>query len=69
MSSFKNKAQGKFHEVKGEVLQKAGEISRNPKLQVKGAVDVLKGKAQQTIGEAQKEVSKKLKEVSKKIKK
>ena len=49
MSSFKNKAKGKMNEVKGEVLQKAGEIARDPKLQVKGAVDALKGKAQQQL--------------------
>jgi len=42
-SSNQDKAEGKFHEVKGKVKEYAGKISDNPKLEAEGTVEKITG--------------------------
>jgi uncharacterized protein YjbJ (UPF0337 family) len=53
-SSTKDKMKGSFHEAKGKVREVAGEITDNPKLEVKGKVEKIAGKAQKKIGQVKK---------------
>ena len=53
-SSIRDKAEGALHQVKGKVKEVAGKISDNPKLQHKGSVEKIAGKAQKKIGQAKK---------------
>jgi uncharacterized protein YjbJ (UPF0337 family) len=57
-SSTRDKAEGKFHEVKGALKECAGELSDNPKLQAKGTAERLAGKAQKKVGECKKVLGK-----------
>jgi uncharacterized protein YjbJ (UPF0337 family) len=41
--STKNKVQGKFHEMKGKVRAKAGQLTNNPGLQAEGIVEEAAG--------------------------
>jgi len=52
--STKDKATGKFHEVKGEVKEKLGRATRNPNLEAEGAGETLGGKLQKKIGQVEK---------------
>jgi uncharacterized protein YjbJ (UPF0337 family) len=54
--STNNKAAGKLHEVKGAIKQKAGEITKNRKLQAAGMAEKNAGKVQNVIGKIQKAV-------------
>ena len=42
------------HEVKGAVKEAAGKITDNPKLEAKGKVEKIAGKAQGKVGEVKK---------------
>ena len=53
-SSTKDKTEGTFHEVKGKIKEVAGKLTDNPKLEAKGTVEKLTGKAQAKIGQAKK---------------
>jgi len=53
-SSTKDKMKGTYHEVKGKVREVAGEITDNPKLEAKGKVEKIAGKAQKKIGQFKK---------------
>ena len=48
----KNQVKGIIDDVAGTVKRKAGELSDNPKLQLKGVVQQAKGKAEGTWGKA-----------------
>jgi uncharacterized protein YjbJ (UPF0337 family) len=50
-SSTKDQIEGKFHELKGDVKQKAGQATDNPKLETKGLSEKLGGKVQKKVGE------------------
>jgi len=50
-SSTKDKAEGKYHEVKGKIKEMAGELTDNPKLEAEGTSEKLAGKVQKKIGE------------------
>ena len=50
-SSTKDQIEGKFHELKGDVKQKAGQATDNPKLETKGLSEKLAGKVQKKVGE------------------
>ena len=52
----KDEIKGKFNRAKGAVKQKAGELTDNPSLEAEGAVDQLKGEAQETFGAAKRKV-------------
>jgi uncharacterized protein YjbJ (UPF0337 family) len=53
-SSMKDKVKGTFHEAKGKVKEMAGEITDNPKLEAKGNVEKIAGKAQKKFGQVKK---------------
>jgi len=57
-SSTKDKAEGKYHEVKGKIKEMAGELTDNPELEAEGTTEKIAGKVQKKIGEV-KEVFKK----------
>jgi len=49
-SSRQDRAEGKFHVMKGKFKEYAGQISDNTKLEAEGAVEKLTGRAQENIG-------------------
>ena len=52
--STKDKAKGKFHEVKGEVKEEVGRATNNPDLEAEGQVEKIGGKVQKKIGQVEK---------------
>jgi len=53
-SSTKDKAEGKYHEVKGKIKEMAGELTDNPELEAEGTTEKIAGKVQKKIGEVKK---------------
>jgi len=53
-SSTKDKAKGKFHEVKGKVKEKVGRATNDPDLEAEGQVEKIGGKIQKKIGQVKK---------------
>ena len=49
--STKDQIEGKFHEVKGKVKEKAGQVINNPDLEAEGKSENLAGKVQKKIGQ------------------
>ena len=47
---------GKFHEFKGAIKQKAGELTKNPNLEANGRVEKNAGKVQNAVGKIEKAV-------------
>jgi uncharacterized protein YjbJ (UPF0337 family) len=56
--STKDKAKGTYHELKGNVKQKVGGATNNPRLQAEGLGEKLAGKLQKAIGKVEKVVGK-----------
>jgi len=56
--STKDKAEGKFHEMKGNVKEKAGRLTNNPGLEAEGTVEKAAGKVQGIIGQVEKALEK-----------
>jgi uncharacterized protein YjbJ (UPF0337 family) len=54
--STDDKTTGKFHEVKGAIKQKAGEITKNPNLEADGRAEKNAGKVQKVVGKIEKAV-------------
>ena len=52
-SSTKDKAEGKFHEMKGKVKKQAGQLTNNPRLEAEGTVKKTAGKVQKEIGQVE----------------
>ena len=52
--STDDKATGKLHEVKGAIMQKAGEVTGNSNLAAKGNVEKNAGKVQNVVGKVEK---------------
>jgi len=52
--STKDKAEGKFHEVKGKVKEKVGQVTDNPDLEGEGMGEKIAGKVQKKIGQLEK---------------
>ena len=52
--SARNKAKGKFHEVKGKIKEKIGRATNNPRLEAEGKTEKLGGKVQKKIGQVEK---------------
>ena len=50
-SSTKDRIEGKFHEMKGKVKEKAGQVIDNPDLVAEGQSENLAGKVQKKIGQ------------------
>jgi uncharacterized protein YjbJ (UPF0337 family) len=47
----KDQVKGKFHEVKGKVKKKVGQVINNPDLEAEGQSENLTGKVQKKIGQ------------------
>lgn len=56
--STKDKARGKYHEVKGKVKEKVGRATNNPDLEAEGQVEKISGKVQKKIGQVEKVLGK-----------
>ena len=56
--STKDQIKGKFHEVKGEVKKKAGQVTNNPDLKAEGQAENLAGKVQKKVGQIEKVIEK-----------
>ena len=52
--STEDKAKGTFHEVKGKVKEKVGQVTNNPDLEAEGLVEKIGGKVQKKIGQVEK---------------
>jgi uncharacterized protein YjbJ (UPF0337 family) len=52
--STKDKAKGKFHEVKGKLKEKVGKATHNPDLEGEGQGEKIGGKVQEKIAEVEK---------------
>ena len=50
----KDQIEGKLHEVKGTLQEKAGQITNNPDVAAKGQAEKLSGKIQGKIGQIEK---------------
>jgi uncharacterized protein YjbJ (UPF0337 family) len=53
-SSNRDKVEGAFHEATGKVREMAGKITDNPKLEAKGKIEKIAGKAQKKVGQVKK---------------
>ena len=49
-----DKIEGKFHEAKGAVKEKAGQIMNDPNLKAKGQAEKDAGKVQNKVGDVKK---------------
>ena len=56
--STKDEAEGKFHEVKGKVKEKAGQLTNNPRLEADGTVEKVGGKVQGIVSQVEKALEK-----------
>ena len=56
--STTDQAEGKFHEVKGKIKEKAGQLTNNPRLQAEGIVEKTAGKVQGILGQVEKSLEK-----------
>lgn len=56
--STKDKAKGKFHEVKGNVKEKVGRVTNNPDLEAEGLGEKIGRKLRQKIGRVEKVLGK-----------
>jgi len=52
--SSKDKAKGKFYEIKGKVKVKIGRAANNPKLEAEGQGEQFGGKVRRKIGQVEK---------------
>ena len=52
--STKDQAAGKFHELKGKVKEKAGQLTNDPKLADDGQAEQIAGTVQKKIGQVEK---------------
>ena len=57
-ASTKDRIEGKFHEVKGKVKQKAGHAVGNPNVESEGQAENIAGKVQRKIGQVEKVLEK-----------
>ncbi len=52
--STKDKAEGKFHEIKGKIKAKAGQLTHKPGLEAEGKTERAAGKVQGKLGKVEK---------------
>jgi uncharacterized protein YjbJ (UPF0337 family) len=50
-TSTKDQIEGKVHELKGDVKEKAGQVTNNPNLETKGQTEKFAGKVQKKVGQ------------------
>jgi uncharacterized protein YjbJ (UPF0337 family) len=53
-NSTQDKVEGKFHEVKGKVKEKVGQVTNDPNLESEGQGENLAGKIQKKVGDIEK---------------
>jgi uncharacterized protein YjbJ (UPF0337 family) len=53
-TSTADQIEGKFHQVKGDLKEKAGQVTDNPNLEAEGKDEQLSGRIQKKIGEIKK---------------
>ena len=53
-NSTKDKAEGKFHEVKGKIKEKVGRATNDPNMEAEGQDEKVGGKIQKKIGDVEK---------------
>jgi uncharacterized protein YjbJ (UPF0337 family) len=56
--STTDKVEGKFHEAKGKVKEKAGQLTNNRRLQAEGIVEKAAGKVQGILGKVERSLEK-----------
>jgi len=54
--STQDRTAGKLHELTGTIKQKAGEITKNPRLEADGIVEKNAGKVQHVVGKIEKAI-------------
>lgn len=52
--STKDRVEGKLHELKGALKEKAGKVSKNPDLKAEGQAEKIAGKIQKKVGQVEK---------------
>jgi uncharacterized protein YjbJ (UPF0337 family) len=52
--SNKDQIEGKLHELKGKVREKAGQITNDPNLEAEGQGEKIAGKVQKKVGQVEK---------------
>jgi uncharacterized protein YjbJ (UPF0337 family) len=52
--STKDQVQGKFHEAKGKMKEKTGQITKDPNLEAEGTDEKIGGKIQNKVGQIKK---------------
>jgi uncharacterized protein YjbJ (UPF0337 family) len=53
-NSTKDQVKGTFHEVKGKVKEKVGQVTNDPNLKSEGEGENLAGKVQKKVGQIEK---------------
>jgi uncharacterized protein YjbJ (UPF0337 family) len=53
-NSTQDRVEGKFHEMKGKVKEKVGQVTNNPNLKEEGQDEKVAGKVQKKIGDVEK---------------
>ncbi len=53
-TSTKDQVKGQFHELKGKVKEKAGQVAGDPELTAEGQDENLAGKVQKKVGQVKK---------------
>jgi uncharacterized protein YjbJ (UPF0337 family) len=56
--SIEDKTEGMFHQVKGKVKEKAGQLTNNRGLEAEGIVETAAGKVQGILGQVEKSLGK-----------
>jgi uncharacterized protein YjbJ (UPF0337 family) len=56
--STKDQIQGDFHEIKGKVKEKAGQVTNNRNLADEGQAEKVAGKVQKKVGQIEKVLEK-----------
>ncbi len=56
--STKDEMKGKFHEVKGTVKEKVGQVTNNPDLEAEGKAEHIAGKVEKKVGQIEKVLDK-----------
>jgi len=57
-SGTNDQVEGKFHEVKGKVKEKIGQLTNDPDLEDEGIAEEVAGKVQNKVGQLKKVVGK-----------
>jgi uncharacterized protein YjbJ (UPF0337 family) len=53
-----DEVEGKFHDLKGQVKKKAGQLANDPDLEAEGRAEEISGKVQEKVGQVKKVLGK-----------